>query len=71
MADKNGEAWTAGMGTDLIVRLDPQTGRFTEYLLPTVDANIRWIEVDNSTTPVTAWVAEVHQGKIAKIEALD
>lgn len=70
-ADKNGEAWTAGMSTDLILRLDPKTGKFTEYMLPTVDANIRHIDVDNSTNPVTVWVAEVHQGKIAKIEPLD
>jgi virginiamycin B lyase len=70
-ADKNGEAWTAGMGTDLILRLDPRTGGFTEYLLPTVDANIRHIDVDDSRTPVAAWVAEVHQGKIAEIEPLD
>jgi virginiamycin B lyase len=69
--DKNGEAWTAGMSTDLILRLDPKSGQFTEYMLPTVDANIRHIDVDNSTNPVTAWVAEVHQGKIARIEPLD
>ena len=71
MADKNGDAWTAGMGTDLILRLDPKNGNFTEYLLPTVDANIRWVEVDNSTTPPSVWVAEVHGGKIARIEPLD
>jgi streptogramin lyase len=70
-SDKNGEAWTAGMSTDLILRLDPKTGKFTDYMLPTVDANIRHIDVDNSTNPVTVWVAEVHQGKIAKIEPLD
>ncbi len=70
-ADKNGEAWTSGMGADLVDRLDPKTGRFTEYMLPTVNANIRHIDIDNSTTPVTVWVAEVHQGKIAKIEPLD
>lgn len=69
--DKNGEAWTAGMGTDLILRLDPRTGEFTEYLLPTVDANIRHVDVDNSRTPVAVWVAEVHQGRLAKIEPLD
>jgi len=69
--DKNGDAWTAGMSTDLILRLDPRTGKFTEYMLPTVDANIRHIDVDNSTSPVAVWVAEVHQGKIAKIEPLD
>ena len=70
-ADKNGEAWTSGMGHDLVDRLDPNTGQFTEYLLPTVNANIRHIDIDNSTSPVAVWVAEVHQGKIAKIEPLD
>jgi streptogramin lyase len=70
-ADKNGEAWTSGMGADLVDRLDPKTGQFTEYMLPTVNANIRHIDVDNSKSPVTVWVAEVHQGKIAKIEPLD
>jgi virginiamycin B lyase len=70
-ADKNGEAWTSGMGADLVLRLDPKTGKFTEYMLPTVNANIRHIDVDNSKSPVAVWVAEVHQGKIAKIEPLD
>jgi virginiamycin B lyase len=69
--DKNGEAWTAGMSTDLVLRLDPKTGKFTEYMLPTVNANIRHIDVDNSKSPVAVWVAEVHQGKIAKVEPLD
>ncbi len=69
--DRNGDAWTSGMGADLVDRLDPKTGKFTEYMLPTVNANIRHIDVDNSTTPVAVWVAEVHQGKIAKIEPLD
>jgi streptogramin lyase len=69
--DKNGDAWTAGMSTDLIVRLNPKTGEFTEYMLPTIDANIRHIDVDNSKDPIAVWVAEVHQGKIARIEPLD
>ena len=71
VTDKNGDAWTAGMSTDLILRLDHKTGKFTEYMLPTVNANIRHIDVDNSASPVAVWVAEVHQGKIAKIEPLD
>lgn len=69
--DKKGDAWTAGMSTDLILRLDSKTGKFTEYMLPTVNVNIRHIDVDNSTSPVAVWVAEVHQGKIAKIEPLE
>ena len=70
-ADKHGGAWTSGMGADLVDRLDVKTGKFTEYMLPTVNANIRHIDIDDSTSPVTVWVAEVHQGKIAKIEPLD
>jgi virginiamycin B lyase len=69
--DKNGEAWTSGMGADLVDRLDPKTGKFIEYMLPTMNANIRHIDIDNSATPIAVWVAEVHQGKIAKIEPLD
>lgn len=68
--DKGGDVWTGGMSTDYVYRLDPRTGNFTEYLLPTLNANIRRIDVDNSTNPATIWVAEVHQGKIAKIEVL-
>ncbi len=59
------------MGADLVDRLDHVTGKFVEYMLPTVNENIRHIEIDNSTSPVTVWVAEVHQGKIAKVEPLD
>jgi streptogramin lyase len=70
-ADKNGDAWTSGMGADLVDRLDPKTGKFTEYMLPTVNANIRHIDIDNSHSPIAVWVAEVHQGKIAKVEPLD
>lgn len=69
--DKRGDVWTAGMSTDLILRLNPGTGEFIEYMLPTLDANIRHIDVENSTKSVAVWVAEVHKGKIARIEPLD
>jgi len=61
------------MGADLVDRLDPKTGNFTEYMLPTVNANIRHIDVDDSpNNPRSRYgVAEVHQGKIARIEPLD
>ena len=48
--DKNGDAWTGGMATDRIVRLDPKTGKRVEYPLPR-DTNMRRMFVDNSTTP--------------------
>jgi virginiamycin B lyase len=68
--DKSGDVWTVGMSTDYIYRLNPQTGGFTEYLLPTLNANLRRVDVDDSTTPATIWVAEVHKGRLAKIEPL-
>jgi virginiamycin B lyase len=30
-AGRNGEAWTAGMSSDRVVRLDTKTGEITEY----------------------------------------
>jgi len=69
--DTHGDVWTAGMSTDLILRLNPRTGKFVEYMLPTLDANIRHVDVDNSSNPIAVWVAEVHRGKIARIEPLD
>jgi virginiamycin B lyase len=68
--DKNGEVWTASMLNDRVSRLDPETGRFIEYLLPR-ETNIRRVFVDNSTTPVTFWVGNNHQGSIIKVEPLN
>ncbi len=68
VVDKNREVWTDGMATDYVYRLNPGTGQFVQYLLPTQGANLRKIDADNSTQPVSIWVAEVHRGKLAKIE---
>ena len=66
--DKQGDVWTAGMSTDLVYRLNPSTGEFTQYLLPTLGANIRKVDADSSASVPAIWVAEVHRGKIAKVE---
>ena len=68
--DKNGEVWSGGMTTDRVVRLDPKSGQFVEYLLPR-STNIRRVFVDNSTTPVTFWVGSNHGASIVKLEPLD
>jgi virginiamycin B lyase len=68
--DKNGEAWTGSMLNDRVSRLDPTTGKFVEYLLPR-ETNIRRVFVDNSTSPVTFWVGNNHQGSIVKVEPLN
>jgi len=70
--DKNGDVWAGGMHTDFLYRLDPKTGEVTQYLLPTVNVNIRNLGgIDNRTTPVTVWIGETHQAKIARVEPLD
>jgi streptogramin lyase len=66
--DKDGKVWTVGMPTDYVYRLDPATNQFTAYLLPCLGCNLRRVDSDNSTTPPTIWTAEVHGGKLAKIE---
>ncbi len=65
--DKNGDAWTGGMFSDRVVRLNTATGEAVEYLLPR-STNIRRVFVDNSTTPVTFWVGNNHGASIVKIE---
>ena len=71
VVDRTGDVWTVGMSTDYVYRFHPATGEFTYYLLPTLGANLRKIDADNSGSPVTIWVAEVHRGKIARIEPQD
>ena len=68
--DRNGDAWTGSMLSDRVLRLDPKSGRFVEYLLPR-PTNIRRVFVDNSATPVAFWVGSNHGASIIKLEALD
>jgi streptogramin lyase len=68
--DKNQEVWMGGMASDRIVRLNPKTGEMTEYLLPR-STNVRRVDVDNATTPVTFWVGNNDSGSIVKLEPLD
>ena len=69
--DKNGSVWSGGMHTDLIYRLDPETGDVTGYLLPTLSPNIRNIDVDSSTDPVSVWVGANHRAKLIRVEPLE
>jgi virginiamycin B lyase len=70
VVDRNGEAWTGGMATDRVVRLNPENGQAVEYPLPRT-TNMRRMFVDNSTTPPTFWVGSNHGASIVKLEPLD
>jgi virginiamycin B lyase len=69
-ADKNGDAWAVSEFSDSVLRLNPQTGRITEYPLPRF-TNMRRAFVENSTTPVTFWVGNTHGASIVKLEPMN
>jgi len=70
VVDRNGEVWGGGMHTDRIFRFDPETEQFTEYLLAS-STNIRRIDVDNSTDPVSVWIGSNHHAKIVRVQPLE
>jgi streptogramin lyase len=67
--DDRGYAWTAGMDNDLAVRLNVQTGEFTEYLLPH-ETNVRHVEVQKSGALSSLWLGDQHGGTIVRVEPL-
>jgi virginiamycin B lyase len=61
--------WTAGMDNDLAVRLNVQTGEFTEYLLPH-ETNVRHVEVQKSGMFSSLWLGDQHGNTIVRVEPL-
>jgi streptogramin lyase len=64
--------WTGGMNNDLAVRLNVETGEFTEYLLP-FETNIRHVDVQKSNNPnnlSSFWVEGQLNAHIIHIEPL-
>jgi len=68
--DKNGDIWASTMSTDRVVRSDPKTGKTDQYLMPS-DTNMRTIFIDNTTTPISAWVGSNHDHALVHVEPLD
>jgi streptogramin lyase len=71
ISDKQGYAWTGGMPTDYVTRLNPKTGEMVNYLLPNANVNIRRVSVDNFTNPPSMLFGENHQAKIILVQALN
>lgn len=61
--------WTAGMDNDFAVRLNTQTGEFTEYLLPH-ETNVRHVEVQKSGVLSSLWLGDQHGNTIIRVEPL-
>jgi virginiamycin B lyase len=65
-------AWGADMSTDLVQRLDVETGEWSSYLLPT-SINTRHIDVQKSANPnvlSSMWTEGQQTSKIVHIEPL-
>jgi streptogramin lyase len=62
-------AWAAGMDNDLAIRLNAQTGEFTEYLLPH-ETNVRHVEVEKSGALSSLWLGDQHGGTLVRVEPL-
>jgi streptogramin lyase len=65
-------AWGADMSTDLVQRLNVETGEWTSYLLPT-SINTRHIDVQKSSdpnVPSSMWTEGQQTSKIVHIEPL-
>ena len=70
--DDFGYAWGADMSTDLVQRLNVETGEWSSYLLPT-SINTRHIDVQKSSDPNTLssmWTEGQQTSKIVHIEPL-
>jgi streptogramin lyase len=66
--DKNGVVWINTMNHDALTKFDPRTERFTEYYLPTRGTEIRHVQVDNTTNPVTVWVPYNRTNKVVRLQ---
>jgi len=69
--DDKAYVWAGGMDTDLIIRLNPETGKLNQYLLPH-ETNIRHVEVwkGGPNELSSFWVGDQHGATLTHIEAL-
>jgi streptogramin lyase len=67
--DDKAYAWAAGMDNDIALRLNSQTGEFTEYLLPH-ETNVRHVEVQKSGALSSLWLGDQHGATLIHVEPL-
>ena len=66
--DKNHMVWFGLSADDGLGQLNPTTGKFTMYPLPSRGTNSRHLAVDDSTDPPTVWVPYTGLGKVARVQ---
>ncbi|MBI3050172.1 MAG: hypothetical protein HYY76_17885, partial [Acidobacteria bacterium] len=70
MADRNGYIWAGEMHAGKIARLNPRTGQWIEYVLPTPWSQDYHSWIDNSASPVTYWYGDQY-GYIVRIQPFE
>ena len=68
MPDKRGEVWAGELHGGRMLRFNPQTDHWTEYVLPEPYSHDRRTWIDNSTTPVTVWYVD-HNSYLVRVQA--
>ncbi|MDX1481300.1 MAG: carboxypeptidase regulatory-like domain-containing protein [Woeseiaceae bacterium] len=69
--DEKGYLWSGGMDADLIIRLDVETGRMNQYLLPR-RTNIRgvYMQPRGADQLSVLWIGDQHGATITRVEPL-
>ena len=64
------EVWTGSMSNDFVTRLEPDSGKITDYLLPRT-TNIRRVFVEETGRRPVLWIGNNHGAAIIKVEPQD
>ena len=66
--DKNGKVWVNLMNADRVARFDPKTETWTEFQLPSLGTETRFIAVDNNKPTVEVWTPYWRTNRIARVQ---
>ena len=66
--DRDGMVWINLMNADRVARFDPKTEQWTEFQLPSLGTESRFIAVDNHKDRLEVWVPYWRTQRIARIQ---
>lgn len=68
VVDKNGKVWVNLMNADRVARFDPKTETWTDFMLPSLGNETRFIAVDNNKPTVEVWTPYWRTNRIARLQ---
>lgn len=66
--DKNGKVWVNLMNADRVAKFDPKTETWTDFMLPSLGNETRFIAVDNNKPTVEVWTPYWRTNRIARLQ---